>query len=382
MLARRLDRKLGSHLVDRFDYGNGLFFVEKRSLTAPNIIVKESGKTIQGTTWLDHWSGPLYPDVDSYNAARIYTTTGRPKWVPFESPAAVPMVDLMKYGATAISRVMPGKPSADLATALGELREGLPKVVGASLFKHRGFSSLGDEYLNYQFGIAPTISDVKSILSASSRAEKALERLIPYTNRDVRRRIVVSSDDKSEMTETAGRYPCYGGIPTSYTTSSGTLRTTTTTSRRIWYSGTFRQREIPAQGPLLESLKSFNRTYGAAPSVLMAWNLVPYSWLVDWFANAGDVFKNFSYLGMDGWYQRYGYVMAETTMTITKTWSGRIALSVNGPLTPVSTEVTTTYHVKQRLRASPYAFGWNFDGLSDFQKTILAALGMTRTRRS
>lgn len=381
-LAQKLDRELGLHLVDTFDYGNPVFWQEERSISRPTLYVKETGKSIisgGNTYWLDHWSGHVYPSADLFAACRDFSTG--PKWVPFESDAALSTLDLYHYGSNAISQLLPSLPSASIATTLGELREGLPKVVGAALFRNRSFASLGEEYLNYQFGIAPTISDVNTIRNAARRAETQLEERVAHQKKGgIRRRRTMLDETTTSVVEKAGVYPYFGNAPTAYTVQAGVYRTHTTKRRKVWYSGTFKRWQLPYEGELLEGFRSFNRTYGVMPTALTAWNLTPYSWLVDWFTNAGDVFTNLSYIGQDGWYQRYGYVMCHTEWTVTHTWTGPVVLTPNGSFTKVTTEVVEKFEVKQRLLALPYVFGWDFDGLNDFQKTILGALGITRAR--
>jgi len=105
------------------------------------------------------------------------------------------------------------------------------------------------------------------------------------------------------------------------------------------------------------------------------WNLAPWSWAVDWFSNTGDVISNLTDRGLYGLVMRYGYVMEHTITTDTYTLvqpSSPTAKKMLGSPLRVITET------KQRRGANPYGFGVSWDGLSPFQGSILAALGISR----
>jgi hypothetical protein len=74
---------------------------------------------------------------------------------------------------------------------------------------------------------------------------------------------------------------------------------------------------------------------------------------------------------------RYGYVMEETTTTYTDTMhSVDIIGGFKGDL---QHSYGTT--VKVRRRATPFGFGLNWDGFSDYQWGVIAALGISNIPR-
>jgi hypothetical protein len=113
------------------------------------------------------------------------------------------------------------------------------------------------------------------------------------------------------------------------------------------------------------------------PEVL--WQITPWSWLLDWFANLGDVISNISNLSLKDIILDYAYLTnrIETERGILA-WKpslyGNLKLSRN----VVSHKVTTVE--KTRNQASPYGFSVGFDGLSPYQISILVALGLARMR--
>jgi hypothetical protein len=114
------------------------------------------------------------------------------------------------------------------------------------------------------------------------------------------------------------------------------------------------------------------------PEVL--WDLEPWSWLVDWFSNVGDVFTNITRFSHDGLVMKYGYVMARFDMTDEHTSYGTLWKDAT-----MSTGMSTIVRgntVKMRQHATPFGFG--LSPSTDFtarQWAIIGALGLTRGDR-
>jgi hypothetical protein len=71
---------------------------------------------------------------------------------------------------------------------------------------------------------------------------------------------------------------------------------------------------------------------------------------------------------------RYGYEMHRDVRTRSITASGIPGYPSNG----FSSFYRKTQSVKQRMKSSPYGFGLTFNGLSNTQKGVIAALGLSR----
>lgn len=100
---------------------------------------------------------------------------GYPRILP---SGEIPDIDL-KLGTRAINKTIPTLPVAGMAAFLGELHEGLPKMIGHStLFRERAhaFHGLGSEYLNVQFGWVPFLSDVRKFAKAFKNAGEILKQ--------------------------------------------------------------------------------------------------------------------------------------------------------------------------------------------------------------
>jgi hypothetical protein len=115
---------------------------------------------------------------------------------------------------------------------------------------------------------------------------------------------------------------------------------------------------------------------GLDPSPDTVWNLAPWSWAADWFTNAGDVVSNLSDFASGGLVMAYGYMMEHSSVTDSYRLADHTGLiPMMGK--PRSLDVVT--ETKLRIRANPFGFGVAWDGLSPFQLSILAALGLSRT---
>jgi hypothetical protein len=117
---------------------------------------------------------------------------------------------------------------------------------------------------------------------------------------------------------------------------------------------------------------------GLSPTPDTIWNLAPWSWAIDWFSNTGDVISNVTDFATQGLVMHYGYVMEHSIVerTYYQPISGYLIDRKPVAAGPLSL-VTET---KVRRQANPFGFGVSWEGLSTFQASILAALGISRRR--
>jgi len=311
-------------------------------------------------------------------------------------------IDLIGLGATAISRVLPTNPISDLPTAVGELlTEGLPHLPGRGARSGRGVRGhVSGNYLNYEFGIRPFVSDLQKFVDASARADKLIADYAANSGRKLRREYHFTpklNDGVDEYAPDAwGNYlsgarrsdvstcntPANGGF-------GGQLTDSYTTTIRTWFSGAFVY-YLPFAGKdfssrLLRQEAELRHLYGGL-SVNTAWNLLPYSWAVDWFSNAGDVIHNVAAFAQDGLVMPHAYVMQKYEYHIARTLSGSVIGSIhpepgvsasNGILPPITSTWDFTY--MRRRKATPFGFGLTTDALTTRQQAILVALGVSRS---
>lgn len=288
---------------------------------------------------------------------------------------------LRAFGTQAIARCSPVSPLASAATSLGELmREGLPSVVGLQAAKKPGAKGAAGEYLNWQFGIAPVISDFKDLAKSIQHQDKLLRQLRRDSGKLVRRRYKFDiAPELVSQTETPGATAYVGASNLWYSVpqGKGTLVREVKKTTRRWFEGAFTYHLADAEGfsKVARWAQEAERLYGLTPDVADVWNLLPWSWLSDWALNTGDVLQNVSSASQFGLVMPYGYMMETTIVEYSYTLSG---LTI--PWAPKTVKLRYTDTVKKRIQASPFGFGVTWDGLSVSQATILAALGITRLR--
>lgn len=286
--------------------------------------------------------------------------------------------DPSSYGATGWNKAKPGKPGASLAQFIGELRD-LPRMFR---FRCRNFRDIGSQYLNYQFGWRPFLSDLGRFLQTADSLQSRYNFFRNNNGKPLKRTSTIRKTTESTVTNVSAR-PTIGatGFGGPVTQSSQPTITVTDTDH-IWFEGVF-QFYIPDLGykPNLSQIASM---FGAYPNPSVVWELVPWSWLVDWFSNVGDVMSNLSDSeAAPNLVAKYAYVMRHRTRVATYGGSYHYVQYYNmktlaKTVSAVSSSCSMTWESKTRVAASPYGFGLTWDGFSPRQLAILAALGISR----
>lgn len=319
------------------------------------------------------YDGPLYAKAINVGSASTL----------WPSLSAMDRGAIHAKGTTAISRVLPTNPAAGLGTMLGELREGIPRAVGSTLLVSgpKGLGKRGSqEYLNIEFGWKPLIRDVVQSAQAVRDSEKILSQFERDSGRHVRRRYHFPKEVTTTVTTTATQVASptlnayfYNGA------ASGTLERTRYETTETWFSGCFTYYLTAgdtARTRLKKAEQQASKLLGLRVTPHLLYQLTPWSWLIDWNSNLGDVVKNISAFSNDGLVMRWGYVMC--TKTITDTYRLPSVQLRNGARAIEQTFSTTQ---KVRYKATPYGFGLDTGTFTGRQWAILAALGIARGPR-
>jgi hypothetical protein len=289
--------------------------------------------------------------------------------------------NLDPIGTKFIASTLPTNPVVDGAVSLAELyREGIPDLIGVSLLKGKVdfFRSLGGEYLNYQFGWLPLVSSIKDAAKAITESHQLLQQLAADSGKNIYRKRTSQPDLSTSVYDSRAEYPY--GVGGADTTEPPWYRVTDTTRTETWFSGCYTYQYEPTKASNLERIvQEASLLYGLELTPEVLWNLAPWSWLVDWVVDVGPVVHNLSAFQQDGLVIRYGYVMEKTTHTINR----RNLISPQSyARIPHAFDDSFIGTRKRRVKATPYGFGLTFDGFTNRQWSILAALGMSRKRGS
>jgi hypothetical protein len=273
---------------------------------------------------------------------------------------------MVGQGATAISRTAPNNPAFSVPQFIGECREGLSPV-GFNLWKERtkAAKAAGSEYLNYEFGWRPLVSDLQNF--ANSVNESAAIWKAYKKGSGEKTRVGYHFPEESDSQGYTGLHLPH---PTSFTLGFLQGSTVQYRSRKSWFKGCFKY-YVPEpkgfDGKMALWHSHARKILGVGLTPDTVWNLNPWTWAADWFANTGDLMTNVSNLGQDGLVLQYGYAMAEESV---KTYT---IAQKSGAMT---TRTRETKRCK-RIPATPYGFGVTLSSLTAKQLAIITALGLS-----
>ncbi len=363
----------GRPSVNSHDSGHTFFRKqESLSLSHPMVHLRGSGEYengLPGTRW---FTGPLFHAGVTSNSL-------------FDR---VPDINVGYYGMQAIQRTRPAKPVANYAQFIGELNR-LPKLlVSKATFSNKAarYRDLnpGNAYLAVEFGWKPFIRDVLKIVKAVKNSQKIIDQYERDSGRVVRRSagfdpVVTNTEIRRDSEFSFGFLDSNGFRDFMHNRSwKGVQTVTKTSSERYWFSGAYTYylehgRDAVSKMKRYEELA--NQVLGTRLTPETLWQLAPWSWLIDWFVDISAITGNAVAFSNDGLVLKYGYLMRQTTQRIVcrsenvKFWSP----GYDGDVTSIRTLVQ-----QERVRATPYGFGVNMDGLNDYQWSILGALGLSR----
>ncbi len=364
----------------RFDNGHP-FQVDHYTTTLSHPEFYAQGK-MSGGSYIT-CTGPLVPDYGIYGA----------------DPLPIPAINSSYWGARLISQTVPTNPVANVAQSLAELlREGitLPSTQFTQALKQRSglLRNVGSEYLNVQFGWAPLINDMKNVFKAILQSKLLLENLERNSGLDVRRKrsldpVVLTNVNtvvaplRRWRPPTAGSTTIYDalykGYPAGPIQDFGSLERTDLIQEQYSFSGAYSYYFENGKDPI-SRLKGYEQRINAllgirvlTPEVL--WELAPWSWLADYFADFGHLASNVTRFASDGLVMKYGYLMRHTISKRVYTQNG-VGFNSNPYTVPFS--VTLKLERKERVRATPFGFGLNPSVFTTRQWAILAALGLTK----
>jgi hypothetical protein len=358
----------------------GNFVTRKTYVSSPAAPVPQIGEfpptNPNGTGFAYTYKGPVLPVAPTFLA-----------WPPFaESSNAV----LDAWGAKAIALCKPTNSVSDMLTALGEVyTEGLPHIVGSHLWEARTKRAIrkgsASDYLSYEFGWKPVASDIQDFAKSVVNAEAILTQYERDSGRTVRRRWSFPPEESQQTTLYRSSDTVYLPVSTTAMYKSpavtGFVYRIRKTSVRRWFSGSFTYYLPQGNSPkdkFAGAIQDAKKLYGITPTPETVWNLTPWSWAVDWFSNVGSVLSNISDWAIDGLVMRHGYIMEHSRVDDTYVYIGDNGLR-SPSLRPEM--LTLTAEVKKRRQASPYGFGITWSGFKPRQLAILAALGITKSKR-
>nr|UJQ85715.1 MAG: putative maturation protein [Leviviridae sp.] len=195
---------------------------------------------------------------------------------------------------TAMARTNPSRSHVSLPVFLAELRD-LPRLIrdtGRLIQQGKkivlvgpnvvGKRDVARNYLSWQFGWKPLLSDINKMLQFSdSVAKRSVELRALYSKGGLSRRYVYRTDNVGSTTN--------GLIESAALLLNG--RTSITSKRVFWATLKWRPTlsGLPTRDEDLQALAR-KLVFGVHSSQQLSnlWEALPWSWLIDWFSDIGD----------------------------------------------------------------------------------------------
>lgn len=293
--------------------------------------------------------------------------------------------DTSSAGPEAWNRFKPGKPAMQLGVFLGELKD-MPRMLAdlkskcAALRAMRGKIpwnkfKLSNEFLSYQMAWKPFVSDLFSMSQKFFDWRARLAKLQRESNKWIRKSgsLTAGTPEISDRQEGVSYGAIMPGLSWPYVAGPHEWESYVSVSQRIWFAGSFKY-YVPPIETRGDMVKAVCRLYGLSLTPDLVWNLTPWSWLVDWFTNAGSVISNLTDGAVDDVVARYACVMGHTITEVKQ--HVQCNLRINGYSVIQGLTGAKTVECKRRDVASPFGFGLSVGDLTLRQTAILAALGL------
>lgn len=291
------------------------------------------------------------------------------------------------FGASAWKRFAPHPHSISLAESFFELKEtfrsfhgilkGLRRLRVDSRKPHK-ISDYASAYLGVEFGWKPFISDLRKLLKSIKVMDEQIASAQRLNNRWVTRSGQIANSTKTLRSFKSPPYVA----PSNYITNQ-IGQDVDTMSEKVWFKGKFKY-----YVPKLQD----DRFIGKVEAIPIIWDinlspynlyqLVPWSWLLDWFSNTGDIVYNLTQISTNNLVAKYAYSMRATELKRTRfaTWTARNTSVIDGKSdVSYSSHGGSSYNsvlTKTRVSASPFGFDLSLPDLSAWQVSILIALGL------
>lgn len=350
-------------------------YSEKRF--APSQISFRGYETYAGsTTW-----------YDSVGAIQVIDVP----WIPPKSVA-----DTQVWGSSVLRAAAPTRPDFNLTRFVGELRD------TNRIFDQRNYvpatpGSFGGSYLNFQFGISPTVSDLQNGAQAVIDSDKHVKRFVRDASRQVHRHR--SNTETSILASASYTLPqtvlqsSYGGVtikvdPGSASTAVGGPKfTVSATSAQTQRAGTWFEYYVGDPYGYTSRMDSYlaqaRSVLGGGLDLSTTYQLTKLSWLLDWFVDIGSLLSYQQQVADNSLVMRDAFIVTESkTSAMVRLFNTNPGDSGGRPRWTTGARGAAFFHQKAQKRYPGNAFSLspNWD-LNPFQWAIAAAMGLTKADR-
>lgn len=239
---------------------------------------------------------PLTGRIDQGGGSYIQYENYLPSGFTLVSHVSVPLPTIGESALTLRARSNPSREEVSIPNFLYELKD-LPRMIRqmknlGPLFKNLGRrgnsdavkSAISSNYLGFEFGWKPLLSDIAQLLQFQSQVDRRileLNRL--YSGTGLKRRLDLALESATSTTSIVADSSLGAFI---------TVRKHRVTRVHRW--GTIRWRptvvpkDIGHQALGRQARRLVHGIDHLGVDAVQAWNAIPFSWLADWFGNFGE----------------------------------------------------------------------------------------------
>lgn len=288
------------------------------------------GRTTMGTLDQTIVVSPNYPDPNYIQWSRqiykrysvasspwgVYQTAEIDKLLTFERSMC--NTTIVKHALGVLADSLPTSRAFNLSRSIAELKD-LPMLYRNTLLLYKNDPSLrtakglGNQFLNYKFGWDLLVKDILDMLALPEKLTKEVNRLID------RNGMPTTFRAKRTGVDSVGASP----VLSAYLLGEEILKSTGNYSSRKWqlrsavtYTLKFPNVDVPILRQDLLDLK-----WGTDPTPADIYNLVPWTWLVDWFTGLGQYVDLMNQLANDNHLFNYGYLTYVSEGEYTNQWN-------------------------------------------------------------
>jgi len=351
----------------------------------------------------------------------VPSSSSWPALTPYSTPSSAQMESA---GQSLYNRALPNRDQADLGTALGEIALSplralsLPGAASAAVLHSARASSsqirrvtkvaeraaerqkvyarskeearaLCADYLAYIYGVRPTAKTLSDLADSYNRSRRSAEKIVHLGSltkgegRRIRRRRKNPTRKRVSSSIKTGSYRPGVGIQFSGWRLYAPQLFYHESTQDTWWSGSFRMNTFDTDswvGKCENFFQQVDRLTGLGLDISAAWDLIPFSFMADWFANTGDFLENRQLIADYNIVCEYGYIMIHTRTIRELILNGTLQYQsypdYYGKLSCGSHYQFMT-ETKKRARCKSFGFYTNFDNLNPMQWSALTAIGLS-----
>lgn len=327
----------------------------------------------------------FYPNLTWKTDFKPWTLTELPSY--FGESEDSEFGDVTDHGPAAWHKFKPGQPAAQAANFIAEIGD-LPRMLRTTA---KGFVSLwksmtsgltspkakaiAEHNLNTQFGWMPFVSDLRRFYSTYKKADRLIKQFQKDNGEWILRKGTVDMTDRSDgIVESSDNYTGHYPRP-SFIFNNRYLTGNYTVEKRYKQIVSFSARYRYYVPNILSGSwkrKAYAKLYGLHITPGVVWDATPFTWLVDYFGNVGDVLSSYDDGLAENLATKYAYVMGYTEKYLQCKSTADL---ISGPNVQ-----TWDFGVTRKQRAesnSHMAFSLDEGTITPRQKSILMSLGIS-----